>query len=335
MNSTAIISACAAAFLSASVALGETFTNPLLDSGPDPWITTDGGYYYYTNTLGDRLELWKTDDIANLRNAETKVVWRAPDSGPNSTSVWAPELHRIDGKWFLYYTAADKAHDDDAHRHIFVLENDATDPLAGAWVDRGMLATDHTGIDATVFSDQGKLYLVYSAYVGPDSDLIIAEMANPWTVSARQVDIAAPTFDWEKRGKRQILEGPEFLNGKMGQRMLTYSASACWSDDYSLGLLTAPAGADLLDPKSWTKSPQPVFKKSPANSVYAPGHNGFFQSLDGRQDWIVYHANSGPGQGCGRGRSPRIQQFGWKPDGTPDFGEPVRAGVPLAAPSNR
>jgi GH43 family beta-xylosidase len=147
------------AALLAPATAGGTFTNPLLESGPDPWVTTDGGYYYYTNTLGDRLQIWKTKDITDLRNAATKVVWRAPAAGPNSKSIWAPELHRIKGKWYLYYTAADKAFDDDAHRHIFVLENDAADPTSGAWVDRGMLNTGYTGIDGTIFEDGGKLYL--------------------------------------------------------------------------------------------------------------------------------------------------------------------------------
>ena len=314
-------------------ASGETFTNPLLASGPDPWVVQDSGTYYYMNTMGNRIQLWKTTDIAKLKTAETKVIWRAPAAGPNSAAIWAPELHRIAGKWFLYFTAADKAHNDDNHRHIWVLENDAADPLSGAWMDRGMLKTDYTGIDATVFEEGGKLWFAYSAYVGPDSHLILAEMTSPWEVSAKQVDIAGPTYDWEKRGGRQILEGPEFLKGPKGDRFLIYSASACWSDDYALGMLAAAPGADLSDPKSWTKSPEPVFKKSPANNVYAPGHNGFFKSPDGREDWIVYHANTGAGQKCTKKRSPRIQKFGWTDDGRPDFGAPVKAEVPLEAPS--
>jgi GH43 family beta-xylosidase len=66
--------------------------------------------------------------------------------------------------------------------------------------------------------------------------------------------------------------------------------------------------------------------------VYATGHNGFFKSPDGKEDWIIYHANAGAHEGCGKDRSPRIQAFTWRPDGTPDFGIPVRAGVPLQAP---
>lgn len=314
-------------------ALAETFTNPLLPSGPDPWVTYRNGFYYYTNTLGDRIALWRTRDITRLRSATQKVVWRAPAAGPDSASIWAPELHWIRGRWYLYFAASDRDHDDDAHRHVFVLENAAEDPLQGRWTERGMLHTRYSGIDPTEFSDGGRLYFVYSAYVGSHSDLVIARMLNPWTLSSRQVDIAHPTRPWEMQGGRQILEGPEFLRGPSGSRFLVYSASACWSDQYALGMLTASPGADLLNPRSWRKSPAPVFHGSPGQRVYATGHNGFFESPDGKQEWIIYHANSAPHEGCGKDRSPRIQPFTWKPDGVPDFGVPVRAGQPLQAPS--
>lgn len=35
----------------------EWFSNPLLDSGADPWVTRDGKFYYYTQTLGNRIEM--------------------------------------------------------------------------------------------------------------------------------------------------------------------------------------------------------------------------------------------------------------------------------------
>lgn len=324
--------------MSAACALAtqtETFTNPLLPSGPDPWVTYHDGYYYYTNTLGDRIALWKTRDLARLRDVQPVTVWRAPASGPDSTSVWAPELHRIDHKWYLYYTAADKAHDDDAHRHIFVLENTSADPTRGQWIPKGMLKTRHTGIDATVFSWDGQLYFVYSAYVDDHSDLVIARMTNPWTLSGPQVDIAHPTYPWEMQGGRKILEAPEFLAGPGNKIFLTYSASACWSDDYALGMLAAGKKANLLDPAAWHKSPHPVFAKSVANNVYATGHNGFFRSPDSSQNWIIYHANTGPDLGCGKQRSPRMQPFHWNKDGTPDFGVPVKAGQAMPAPGKR
>jgi GH43 family beta-xylosidase len=83
----------------------------------------------------------------------------------------------------------------------------------------------------------------------------------------------------------------------------------------------------------WKKSLEAVFKQSPENWVFATGHNSFFKSPDGKQDWILYHANNQPGEGCGNKRSPRAQPFTWRKDGSPDFGITVKTGVPMAVPS--
>lgn len=309
------------------------FSNPLLPSGPDPWVVREGEHYYYMHTLGNRLAIWKTRDIADLAHAEHKTIWTPPASGPNAVSIWAPELHRIDRKWYVYYSAAASGHDDDAHRGVFVIENTSVDPLAGAWVDRGRVNTRYPGIDGTTFAYRGQRYFAYSPYVGPDSVLAIARMRDPTTLTGPEVIVARPDLSWERRGGRQILEGPEFLLGPAGDLFLVYSASACWSDDYALGMLRAPAGSDPLDAAAWSKSAEPVFAKAPANGVFAPGHNGFFTSSDGREHWIIYHANSGPDMKCTSKRSPRIQPFHFGSDGVPVFGEPVGSGERLRKPS--
>jgi GH43 family beta-xylosidase len=313
----------------------ESLTNPLLPSGADPWVIWKDGYYYYTNTLGNRLSLWKTRKIQDLRTVTPTTVWTPPATGPNSKAIWAPELHFLDGKWYLYYTATDAQHDGDATRYVFVLENASPDPTKGTWTDKGRINTEYSGLDGTVFEHRGKRYFAYSAYVGPQSVLAIAEMRNPWTLAGKQAVIAKPTEYWEKFGGREILEGPEFLAGPKGQVFIIYSASACWADEYALGMLTADAKADLLDATSWTKTPQPVFGQSAQNNVYAPGHNSFFTSPDGKESWILYHANTGPGQGCDHRRSPRAQKFLWTVDGKPDFGVPVKADSVLTAPATK
>ena len=299
-----------------------TFVNPLLPSGPDPYVVRDGDVYYYMHTKGDSLEIWKTTDLADLANAEHHVVWRPSPPAPNGRSIWAPELHRIDGRWYIYYTAADSAHDDDDHRGVFVLENGSDDPLTGEWIDRGRVRTAHPGIDGTTFVYGGKRYFVYSPYVGPDSDLAIAEMSDPVTLAGPETIIAVPDQPWERRGGRQILEGPAFLPSQDGKLYLSYSGSACWSDDYAVGLLHAPAGSDPLDAAAWSKSPAPVVAKSPGGHVFAPGHNGFFTTPSG-QDWIVYHANPRAGMGCTPKRAPHIQRVRWTADGQPVFAAPV------------
>ena len=99
---------------SAQEAMG-TFTNPLLPVGPDPWVASEDGYYYYMNSTGSNLAIRKTRDLTDLADAEKKVVWTAPNTGPYSRDIWAPELHRLEGKWYIYFAADDGANEDTPH----------------------------------------------------------------------------------------------------------------------------------------------------------------------------------------------------------------------------
>ena len=323
-----------------------TFTNPLLPAGADPWVIYHDGYYYYTQTTGGNLTLWKTKSLADLKTAEHRVVWTPPATGPNSHDIWAPELHFLRGKWYLYYAA--DAGSNSSHR-LWVLENASPDPLQGPWADRGKLAdpaADKWAIDGSVFENNGQLYLIWSGWEGDANgrqNIYLAPMQNPWTLAGPRVLVSTPTYAWERNGDLpnpsnpphvDVNEGPEILR-HAGKLYLVYSASGCWTDFYALGMLTADADADLRNPAAWTKSPSPVFQQSPANKVYAPGHNAFFTSPDGQQNWLLYHANDAPGQGCGRFRTPRMQPFTWGPGGAPSFGQPVPAGQALALPAGQ
>lgn len=322
-----------------------TFTNPLLPSGADPWSIYKDGYYYYTNTLGDRIAIWKTKDLSKLKTAEQRTVWTPPSGTMYSKQIWAPEIHFINGKWYIYFAADDGKNEN--HR-MYVLESSSTNPLDGEWVFKGKISdpSDKWAIDGSVFEHRDQFYMVWSGWEGNANgrqDIFIAKMKNPWTIEGDRVKISEPTYDWEKHGDLNdphnpphvnVNEGPQIL--KHGDKIfLVYSASGCWTDFYTLGMLTASPKSDLLDPDSWKKSPEPVFIQSPENGVYAPGHNSFFKSPDGGEEWILYHANSQPGQGCGKYRSPRAQKFTWKSDGTPDFGVPVKEGEILPVPSEK
>jgi GH43 family beta-xylosidase len=330
--------------LTASICLAQkTYTNPLLPSGADPWVTYKEGYYYYTNTTARNITVWKTKDITDLEDAEKKVIWTPPAGKPYSKELWAPEIHFLQGKWYVYF-AADSGNN--FNHRLYVLENSSKDPLQGNWILKGKLTTpeDKWAIDASVFENKGRLYIIWSGWKGDingEQDIFIAKMKNPWTAEGKRTLVSAPTYSWERNGDLNnpndvkhvsVNEGPEILKHD-NKLFLIYSASGCWTDTYALGMLTANAGADLLKSSSWTKTDHPVFKESLANHVYATGHNSFFKSPDGKENYILYHANSEPGQGCGRHRSPRAQKFIWNVDGSPNFGVPVSAGVHLNIPS--
>ena len=320
-------------------AAGNTFTNPLLENGPDPWVVYWKGFYYYSNSSGTNLTLRKTADITDLRHAEKKAVWTPEPGHAWSKELWAPELHRWGSAWYIYF-AADAGENKD-HR-IYVVENKNDDPMQGEWTLKGKVAdaSDKWAIDATEFELKGQHYLVWSGWQGDqdgEQDLYIAHLGNPWTIDSARTMISKPTYAWEEHGDLpgrhvNVNEGPEVLvHG--GKVLVVHSASGCWTDFYSLGLVEAKEGANLLEAKSWMKLDHPLLSTDASAHAFSPGHNGFFKSPDGKEDWIIYHANPEPGEGCGNHRSPRIQRFTWNADGTPNFGTPVPLGQVLQKPS--
>lgn len=322
----------------------ETFSNPLLPAGADPFSFYKDGFYYYTHTTGKNITLWKTKSIAGLKTAEQKVVFTPPAKGPYSKELWAPEIHFLQNKWYIYF-AADSGNNND-HR-LFVLENASADPLQSEWIMKGKLQTpdDKWSIDGSVFSHKNQLYCIWSGWDGNTNgqqNIYIAKMKNPWTIEGQRSCISRPELDWETHGDLNDANNPPHVNVNEGpevlvhgdQLFLIYSASGCWTEYYALGMLRTSVNSDLMDPKAWIKSPQPVFKASVENKVYAPGHNSFFKSPDGKEDWILYHANSMPGQGCGKQRSPRAQKFTWDANGFPVFGLPAKENEVLTVPSH-
>ncbi len=323
-----------------------TFTNPLKPGGPDPWVLQTGGWYYYMNTTGRDLTLWRTHNLADLGTAEKKIIFTPPTGTGYAKEIWAPEIHRLDNKFYVYF-AADSARNL-SHR-IWVIENTAADPFTGTWTVKGKIGdrNDHWAIDLSVFDFRGKRYAVWSGWEGSKNgqqDIFISQMTNPWTLKrGKRVKISSPTYEWEQHGEMSaegvkngepvrilVNEGPEPLQHD-GRLFVVYSANACWLD-YCLGLLTYKGKGSLLNAKNWTKSPTPVFTQAPENGVFAPGHGGFF--VDGKgQDWMIYHANPTSTDGCGNKRAPHIQPFTWNADGSPNFGRPM-AKVPMAAPSD-
>ncbi|MBV9873780.1 MAG: glycoside hydrolase family 43 protein [Verrucomicrobia bacterium] len=325
--------------LSSPVGPGDTFTNPLLETGPDPWVIWWKGFYYYSNSSGTNLTLRKTRDITDLKHAEKKVVWKPEPGHEWSNELWAPELHRWGNHWYIYFAA--DAGDNASHR-IYVVENDNDDPIEGTWTFKAKVSdsSNKWAIDPTMFELKGEHYLVWSGWKGDEDgeqDLFIAHMSNPWTLDSGRTMISEPTYPWEKHGDLpgrhvNVNEGPEvLLHGN--KIFIVFSASGCWTDFYALGVIEADLSATLLDAKNWTKFDHPFFSTDPKAGAFGPGHNGFFKSPDGKQDWIIYHANPEPGEGCGNFRSPRIQRFTWDADGTPNFGTPAPLSQPLEKPT--
>lgn len=307
--------------------------NPLIEQRADPFIYkhTDG-YYYFTGSVPeyDRIELRRAQTLEGLIDAEKVTIWVKHSTGLMSANIWAPEIHFIDGKWYVYFAAARTSETKDGlfdHR-MFVLENASTNPLEGNWIEKPQIKTkwNSFSLDATTFEHQGRRYYVW-AQKDPDipgnSNLYISEMENPWTLKGEQVCLSIPEYDWEVRGFL-VNEGAAILK-RNGRIFMTYSASAT-DENYCMGLLTADEHSDLLDPASWMKSPVPIFTTSFENKQFGPGHNSFTVTEDGRHDLLVFHArNYTEIEGdplYDPNRHTRVQLIHWNEDGTPHFGIP-------------
>ncbi|MBD3941799.1 glycoside hydrolase family 43 protein [Microbacterium sp. NEAU-LLC] len=319
------VTALTATALTAAALAGcaPTFNNPIKDVANDPYVVKDGSHYLLIESAEDGI--WVTaspeKNLTDIAQGVRTKVWTAPSDGPNCRDVWAPELHHIDTRWYVYYAATTCDEDNAGHR-MFVLESAGDDPL-GPYTDLGKItdAADRWAIDGTRFEFQDRAYFAWSGWPGTadgQQNLYIAEMTSPTTLAGTGVLISEPTLDFE-RHTMPINEGPQALVTE-DRVFLVYSASASWTDDYAYGLLTG-AGKDLLDPSAWTKSPGPVFERT--GEVFGPGHGSFTTSPDGTESWMVYH--SARYSGAGWDRVMNAQRFTWK-DGAPVFGEPFGEG---------
>jgi len=306
------------------------YPNPLIRQRADPHVLRHSdGYYYFMGTVPeyDRLELRRAMTIAGLATAEAKTVWTKHSAGPMGAHIWAPEIHHIDGKWFIYFAAGEA--EKIWNIRVYVIENASANPLEGEWIERGQLDTgwESFALDSTTFEHRGRRYLLWAQQqsgIKGNTNLYIAGMDSPLSIKKPAVMLSKPEFPWEQV-RYWVNEGPAVLIHD-GRIFITYSAAGTGAE-YCLGMLTADADANLLDPKSWTKSLEPVFTTNEANGTFGPGHNCFTVAEDGRTDLIVYHARSYREIQGDPLRDPnrhtRVQEVMWRADGTPDFGTPI------------
>ena len=105
------------------------YNNPIVGQRADPWVYKDAdGTYYFIATAPeyDRIEIRKSDSINGLGTAEPQVIWTKHETGKMGHHIWAPELHKIDGKWYVYFAAGEA--ENVWNIRMFVLSTDAADP---------------------------------------------------------------------------------------------------------------------------------------------------------------------------------------------------------------
>ncbi len=291
----------------------------------DPNVFWYNGKYYFiaTNENGQRdLNIREADTILKLKDAASSRIFEANPSGDMSGSIWAPELHSINGDLYIFF-AAGRPYWNTVQSYVMKLK-EGGDPLAASdWEspnkvlnkDGGYLYTEGITLDMTYFEHHDEHYVIWAQrFIGDpngSSDLYIAKInpLRPWELMTDPIRMARPYYGWE-RWTTEVIEGAYVL--KHGDKVfVTFSGSGV-DPTYSIGLLTANEDSDLLDPASWTKTNYPILNSESVPGEYGPGHNSYVLDEDGELV-NVYHTM--PQSGGHRNTS--IRKVHWAADGTP------------------
>ncbi len=269
------------------------YNNPVLRTGADPYVLKHGDKYYYCFSAGERIWIKEFDSLGNISNDGATAVFAPPAGTEYSCNMWAPELHYIDGVWYIYFAADDGNNDN--HR-MFVLKCEEESPL-NTFVMCGKITdkTDKWAIDGTVFNYKGEYYYVWSGWDGTaniQQNLYIAKMISPTELEEKRVKISKPEYAWEKQGGGCLVNEGPYVIVKGDYIAILYSASGSWCDDYCIGQLTFKGG-EVTSAKSWEKHSEPIMHTN--NGIYGPGHCSVTEDENGVM-WMVFHGNSEPNQ---------------------------------------
>lgn len=279
------------------------YKNPFIEERADPFVTKGpDGYYYFTasypafNSVDggyDRIILRRSETVSGLANAHEHEIWHAHESGIMGAHIWAPEIHYIGSKWYIFFAAGDR--EDVWHIRPYMLECADNDPINGVWREIGhVTACDSDNVsfrdfslDMTHFEHKGKHYLIW-AEKRELSVLMMSEIdpEKPYKLLREPILLTKPDYPWEKV-RHKVNEGASVL--KTDKKLIVFFSASGTGEEYCMGMLWADIDCDPMDISSWHKNPSPVLSTSDLEGEAGPGHNSFVIDENGKQ-LIVYHA---------------------------------------------
>lgn len=273
------------------------YKTPFIIERADPHVYkhTDGTYYMTASVPAyDLIELRSGKTLEELQTNPVKNVWYKHETGDQSELIWAPEIHFVQGDFYIYYAATDTqdqhAYDKTFQHRMYAIKCSGQNPMQDEWTECGQIITrqDSFCLDATVLHAPNQDYYIWAQKeigANSNSNIYIAKMLTPTTLDDKQVCISKPEVDWEIKGFK-VNEGPSTMI-KDGRVFLTISGSAT-DENYSIGLLYADVNSELDEKDSWTKLDYPLMVTDFENNRFGPGHNSFTYDEQGNP-LMVYH----------------------------------------------
>lgn len=254
-----------------------TYRNPIINSYlADPDILYENGWYYFfatgEATDGRFVPIYKSKNLSKwefVRGAVKnggKTEW-------NYKHFWAPEVIKIKGRFYLYYTASPEESPQNSGNRIGLA---IADNIKGPYKNYGIIVP-HGAIDPhPVFDKDGSMYIFYTienlnskGYKA--GQIYVDKMLSPFQVAGNPIAVITH-HDWQ--------EGPYVMKLKNAY-LLTYSCGNWRDSTYHVSYAKANA---ITGP--YMEQPDTIIKSNAM--VKGPGHHSFFKDKSGK-DWIVYH----------------------------------------------
>jgi beta-xylosidase len=271
----------------------------------DPFILADeatGTYYLITSLM--RAPGSNRQGVSALTSTDLKI-WRGPypvfEIEPDfwaQGSVWAPEMHRYQGRYYLFATmnSSEKLPDepwldwpDKTRRSTQVLVADSPLGPFRPFHNRAHVDPNLMTLDGTLWVEDNIPYMVYchewvqvkdgtidairlkddlSDVVGAPITLFKASDA-PWTPPDRD---------------RYVTDGPCLYRTRTDRLLLIWSSFA--PTGYTTGIAISQSGK-VHGP--WNHQPEPLFKDD-------GGHGTIFRTFDGTLMLVLHCPNRGPNE---------------------------------------
>ncbi len=274
-----------------------TFLNPILAGDhPDPSILKDGDTYYMTHSSFESvpgLTIWSSKDLVNW----TPVVAALTK---NIGSVWAPELCKHDGRFFLYIPART-----DEYRSSYVIH---AEKIEGPWSEPVDLKLPNHIDPGHVVGEDGKRYLFLSGgdmiQLTEDGMATVGEVRHvydPWRYPV----------DWDVEGFSP--EGPKVL--KHGEYFYMITAVGGTAGPPTGHMVIVARSKSVFGP--WENHPRnPIVRTATAREKWwSRGHATLIEGPAGDW-WTVYHGYENAFWTLGR--QTLLDKIVWSADGWPD-----------------
>ena len=282
-------------FLQFSLAQTVTNRQPVIDmSAPDPTVirAEDGTFYLYATEDMRNVPIFHSANLMDWKLVGTAFTDNSRPKWLPKGGIWAPDIQRVGGKYFLYYAKSVWGGEWDAGIGVAVSNNPA-----GPFVDRGCMFTSkqigiQNCIDPFYIEDGGKKYLFFGSFHG-----------------IYGVELTADGLHVKQGAKPREVAGTfmeaTYIRRRGGYYYLFGSTGTCCEGARSTYRITIGRSKSLFGPYV-DKTGQRLLDNhynillDKDDSVLGPGHNAGLITDDAGNDYMFYHGFKASDPDAGR-----------------------------------